>query len=524
MSESASVLRRRGVSREGWGRKGWGREVWAMLTAGAVLLLALVAAAAWIAAVNAQALDAAHRAQVLRDQVAGIVIAIGNAETGQRGYLLTGSDDYLDPYEKAAPELPAQLDQLAAAIPRDGDASQLVARLHRAVLAKLGELGRTVALARGGDRAAALALLTTGEGRALMEEVREVAATLMAEQDAAWARLTRAIQGRERLLVGLEAAGVLLTALLAWFAALVIRRALRALRSAEAETRRAYAALQRTNVGLEAEVARRTADIRAINDEVQRFAYIVSHDLRAPLVNIMGFTGELETTTRTLHLHAAALATADGRLPHDLEEAIEQDLPEAIRFIRSSTDKMDRLIGAILRLSREGRRLLRPERIAMGELVGAALDALAHQVQEAGAEVEVGSLPDLVSDRLAVEQVFTNLLDNALKYRDPGRPLRLTVRGRALSAMAGQPGGEILLYEIEDTGRGIAERDRERVFELFRRAGGQGVPGEGVGLAHVRALVRRLGGRIDLDSAPGRGSVFRIHLAAALSQSVEPVR
>ena len=346
-----------------------------------------------------------------------------------------------------------------------------------------------------------------------MEEIREISAALTAEQDTEWARLTRAIQGRERLLVGLDAAGVLLAALLAWLAALVIRRGLRALRAAEADTQRAYAAVRRTNAGLEAEVARRTADVHAINDEVQRFAYIVSHDLRAPLVNIMGFTGELENTTRTLRRHGAALATADGRLPPDLEEAIEQDLPEAIRFIRSSTDKMDRLIGAILRLSREGRRLLQPERIAMGELVGAALGALAHQVLEAGAEVEVGSLPDLVSDRLAVEQVFTNLLDNALKYRDPARPLRLTVRGR----VAGEAGGEMRLFEIEDTGRGIAERDRERVFELFRRAGGQGVPGEGVGLAHVRALVRRLGGRIELDSAPGRGSVFRIHLPAAPS-------
>ncbi len=516
MSERASVPRRRGVS-----RIAWGREVWATLAAGAVLLLALVAAAAWIAAVNADALGAARRAQLVRDQVARIVIATADAETGQRGYLLTGSDTYLEPYLQAAPKLPAQLDQLVAAVSGEGDTSRLAARLRSTVMAKLDELGRTVAAARGGDRAAALARVTTGEGQALMQDVREISAALTAEQGAEAVRLTKAIQHRERVLVGLDAAGVLLTALLAWSAALAIRRALRALRSAEADARRAYAALQRTNSGLEAEVGRRTAEIRAINDEVQRFAYIVSHDLRAPLVNIMGFTGELETTTRTLHRHTAALATADGKLPSDLEEAIEQDLPEAIRFIRSSTDKMDRLIGAILRLSREGRRLLRPERIAMDELVRAALDALAHQVQEAGAEVEVGSLPDLISDRLAVDQVVTNLLDNALKYRDPARPLRLMVRGQVLSAMAGEPGSEMRLYEIEDTGRGIAERDRERVFELFRRAGGQGVPGEGVGLAHVRALVRRLGGRIELDSAPGRGSVFRIHLPATPSQSLE---
>jgi signal transduction histidine kinase len=488
-------------------RRDIGREAWAALAAGTALLLALVAAAVWLAAVNAEALGAASRTQSLHDRIGGLVLAIEDAETGQRGYLLTGNETYLAPYEQAAPGLPAQLDQLAAALPGDGDTSRLVARLRRAALTKLDELGHTVALTRGGDRAAALAVVGSDQGRVLMEEVREVAAALTTNQDAESARLTRGIQTRERLLIALDAAGVLLAAGLALLVTKAIRRTLRALRLAER-------GMQRTNATLESEVARRTAELQAANEEVQRFAYIVSHDLRAPLVNIMGFTAELEAANRTMRRHAAALATAGGAVPPDLEEAVDQDLPEAIRFIRSSTDKMDRLIGAILRLSREGRRLLRPERIAMGTLVGAALDALAHQVQEAGAEVEIGPLPDLVSDRLAIDQVFTNLLDNALKYRDPARTLRLAVRGRAEGGMR--------VYEVEDTGRGIAERDRERVFELFRRAGGQGVPGEGVGLAHVRALVRRLGGRIELDSAPGRGSLFRVHLPAVPSPDLDP--
>jgi signal transduction histidine kinase len=498
---------------------GIGREAWAALAAGGILLLALVAAAVWLAAVNAEALGAAARTHSLRDQIGGLVRALTDAETGQRGYLLTGSDAYLAPYEQAIPRVPVLLDQLAASLPQDDDTRRLVARLHRAASAKLDELDHTVALARGGDRAAALGVVATGRGKALMEEVREVGAALAAEQDTEWTRLTKAIRTRERRLVALDAAGAVLAAGIAWSAARAIRHTLRALRTAEAGMQRAYAAVQRTNANLESEIARRTGDLRAANEEIQRFAYIVSHDLRAPLVNVMGFTAELEAAARTMRRHAAALTTAGGAVPPELEEAVERDLPEAIRFIRTSTDKMDRLIGAILRLSREGRRLLQPERVAMGALVRAVLDSLAHQVQEAGAQVEVGLLPDLVSDRLAVEQVFTNLLDNALKYRDPGRPLRLAVRGRVE--------GEMRVFEIEDTGRGIAERDRERIFELFRRAGGQtlssgGVPGEGVGLAHARALVRRLGGRIELDSAPGRGSVFRLHFPAAPSPALDP--
>jgi len=110
----------------------------------------------------------------------------------------------------------------------------------------------------------------------------------------------------------------------------------------------------------------------------------------------------------------------------------------------------------------------------------------------------------LVSDRLAVEQVFTNLVDNAVKYLDPARHGRIAVRGHVE--------GETAFFEVEDNGRGIDAKDHERVFELFRRAGSQTQPGEGIGLAHVRALVYRLGGTIDCVSELGQGSTFKLLL------------
>ena len=178
--------------------------------------------------------------------------------------------------------------------------------------------------------------------------------------------------------------------------------------------------------------------------------------------------------------------------------------PTALRFIKASTAKMDRLIGAILALSREGRRTFSPEPLAMRALLGSIADSLAHQVQSAGAAIELGALPDLVADKLAVEQVFANLIENALKYGRPDRPVRIQV--------AGEVGDGVVHYSVADNGRGIAERDRERVFELFRRAGDQTVPGEGIGLAHVRALVRRLGGSISFESVLNEGTTFHVRL------------
>jgi len=116
------------------------------------------------------------------------------------------------------------------------------------------------------------------------------------------------------------------------------------------------------------------------------------------------------------------------------------------------------------------------------------------------AEVTIGPLPDLVVDKAAAEQIFGNLLDNALKYLEPARSGKIEVT-------AEQNAGETI-FTIRDNGRGIATEDTQKVFELFRRVGRQDVPGEGMGLTYVKTLVRRLGGRIWCESEPGVGSAF----------------
>ena len=165
---------------------------------------------------------------------------------------------------------------------------------------------------------------------------------------------------------------------------------------------------------------------------------------------------------------------------------------------------MDRLISAILNLTREGRREFQPEKIDTRELIEAIVSTLAHQAAEAQAEIHVAPLPDLVSDRLALEQIFSNLIDNAIKYLKPGVPGEIRIRGRTKLGYA--------IFEISDNGRGIDPKDHQRIFDLFRRAGTQDKPGQGIGLAHVRALVRRLGGTMSVSSELNTGSTFTITL------------
>ena len=243
-------------------------------------------------------------------------------------------------------------------------------------------------------------------------------------------------------------------------------------------------------------LAAQANELRESNEEIQRYAHIVSHDLRAPLVNIMGFASELQSTRTDIR---------DALAGHPRAEEIDRDVDEALGFIQAAVTKMESLVAAILRLAREGRRPMNPEPLVMPNLVQGLADAIRHQTEAAGSVIEIASdLPSLTADRLAIEQIFGNLLDNAVKYAARGRAGRISVTGTVR--------GDRIAYQVRDNGRGIALADQARAFELFRRVGVQDRAGEGIGLAHVKSVVRALGGRIDLASVLNAGTTFTITL------------
>lgn len=252
---------------------------------------------------------------------------------------------------------------------------------------------------------------------------------------------------------------------------------------------------------------RSSEELQQSNEELKNFAYIVSHDLRAPLVNIKGFSEELghsiQEFTSLLQKYSGQ---ADAEEKQRTEKLVKKDIPEALGFIGSSVTRMDALINSILKLSRLGRNELKPEQLHTEKLVHHLLKTLAHQIDMHKAEVTIGPLPDIIMDKTAAEQIFGNLLDNALKYLEPSRPGEIAVTAEQSAAET--------TFTIRDNGRGIAKEDTQKVFELFRRVGRQDVPGEGMGLTYVKTLVRRLGGRISCESEPGVGSAFSFTIPA----------
>lgn len=340
--------------------------------------------------------------------------------------------------------------------------------------------------------------------------IRAVAAIHAEEQQLLAMRMARLARTQNAFYAILGAAGVLLVAV----GALLVTTLGTYTREINASRR----ALRDANAGLETAVQERTLDLQRANSELQRFAYIVSHDLRSPLVNVLGFTAELEAATETLR--AALVPADDGGPPppsaETVREIIADDLPEAIHFIRSSTQKMDRLINAILRLSREGQRTMNPEWVDLDALVAGIADSIRTQIDAADATVTIGpDMPTIHSDRLAVEQMIGNLVENAIKYGENGRPPQIDVS-------CARHGTRVRI-SVADNGRGIDPRDHDRIFDLFRRSGLQDRPGEGIGLAHVRALAYRLGGTVDVTSTPGAGSTFTITLPIYFSDNQDQV-
>ncbi|HUO02968.1 MAG TPA: CHASE3 domain-containing protein [Rhizomicrobium sp.] len=471
----------------------------ALLGVGALILLIVVGTATWLAVVTARLSSDVLTARAARTAASDELETLLDAETGQRGYVITGDPSYLQPYNRARARAATDFDQLRQSERANRANQPRLDALGRAANDKLRELALTVSLMQAGKRDEAIAEIRTGRGKTYMDQARAQLAAIIDDAEATAGRDLDQLTFDARLLRTVTIVGGLFIVL---FAGAAFRLLLRYIREAVAARKE----VEGFNVTLEDRVARRTAALTRANEEIQRFAYIVSHDLRAPLVNIMGFTSELDVGTRALQAYFAD-ETAENKAP--ALEAANQALPEAVGFIRSSTTKMDGLINAILKLSREGKRELLAEDVDLRRVFEIILASVKHQIDETETKVTLSPhLPMVRSDRLSLEQIFSNLVDNALKYLEPGRPGKLQIEA--------ENKGQNVVIKVTDNGRGIAEQDRERVFELFRRAGRQDRPGEGIGLAHVRAQVRRLGGDITVRSKLGEGSEFRVVLPRSL--------
>lgn len=290
--------------------------------------------------------------------------------------LLTGNPAHLDRYRAgvgASIEGLDELQTLSADNPRQQD--EIVA-LCPGPGSPAGSRRPDRRASSAGDVGGALDPVRSGRGRVLMDAIRASIDRIQAEEQALLTRRSATAGVLGLLLLIASLCGIVLVIAIAALSAVRMQRHTAVLEALQEELRAA-------NGNLEGIIAARVADPNAANEEIQRFAYIVSHDLRAPLANVMGFTSELDVLREQVTTFSGTVA---ARVPERADPAVRialaEDLPEALRFIRTSTAKMDRLIGAILRLSREGRRMLTPEPADIRKVTDGVAASLKHQLAE----------------------------------------------------------------------------------------------------------------------------------------------
>lgn len=283
------------------------------------------------------------------------------------------------------------------------------------------------------------------------------------------------------------------------------------IRNAE-ERKRYEEALKRLNQELEEGVRQRTAELAERNrqlqektDENEMFVYSVSHDLRSPLVNLVGFSDELEIALRKIRD-----LLADPRLPAETRDTaaklIDHDIQESLGYIRTAVERLGRIIDGLLRLSRAGRVEYRWQVVDMERIARQVVDAHRTMIAQRQAVVTIEPLPTAWGDPDAVEQVIANLLANALQALPEGNTGRIVIGYQPANTATRHT------YYIADTGIGIDPTLLPRLFQPFQSRSNKRNHGEGIGLAIVRRVVERLGGTIEVESRLGEGTTFRFTL------------
>lgn len=272
---------------------------------------------------------------------------------------------------------------------------------------------------------------------------------------------------------------------------------------AQQSERAAQFTLQRRNHELE----KVNRDLDHKNEENEMFVYSVSHDLRSPLVNLQGFSKELGLVRDDLRA-LFQLEWTDKTRTRALS-LVDRDIGESIHYIQTAVLRLSAIIDALLRLSRAGRIDYLPGSVDLATVIQRIVTSLRGSAAEKQAEFQIGPLPPAWGDPTALEQIFANLLTNAVNYLDPKRPGRIEI-GLAETPPPGSEG--LPTYYVKDNGLGIAEAYLPKVFAIFQRLHAQAAQGEGVGLTLVRRMVERHGGHIWVESKEGEGSTFFVAL------------
>jgi len=246
-----------------------------------------------------------------------------------------------------------------------------------------------------------------------------------------------------------------------------------------------------------------TAELVIRNNELEQILYVTSHDLRSPLVNIEGYGNELDYSLKEL-MSSIENVHVPSNIKEKITPIVKEDIPESLHYIHMSVSKMNTLIKGILTLSRVGRYDLTIAEIDMNEMMSEIINNHSYILKKLIIKTEVSKLPNCKGDISQINQVFSNLLDNAIKYSDS--------EGSCVINISGHKDKDFSIYCMDDNGLGIAPDHQDKIFEIFYQLEPDRVKGEGMGLTIANKIIEKHNGKIWVESELGNGSKFFVSL------------
>lgn len=232
------------------------------------------------------------------------------------------------------------------------------------------------------------------------------------------------------------------------------------------------------------------------NKDLEEILYIVSHDLRAPIVNIVGFSDLLKDSCT--------------KMSNILKEKIKENkkefnnIEEYINFIKSSSSHLSRLIDGLLNFMKTGKVSLNKEILDMNQIIKEIIKGATYKIKEKNIEVTIKKLPNCYGDRYYITQLFQNVLNNAIKFGRDGIQSKIEISGKLQNNYS--------IYTIKDNGIGIDNESQKKIFDLFYKGTNKNDDGLGVGLTIVNRIVKRHNGKIEINSKLNKGTEVIIYL------------
>lgn len=237
------------------------------------------------------------------------------------------------------------------------------------------------------------------------------------------------------------------------------------------------------------------------NSELEQILYAASHDLRTPLIGVQGFSQELQYLCDMLK---EEIVNSGGVIEEGakLQDILDKDIPNSVNYIINGSNKMDTMIQGLLRISRVGLEELKISEIDMNEFIRQIVDGLSFQAQSANAMIITKELENCFGDKEKLEQVFTNLIVNAIKYRKDDGSCEISI--------SCEKDKDSIKYIIADNGKGMSGENMNKIFNTFFRINSDQGNGEGLGLTIANRIVEKHEGRLEVESEEGVGSKFII--------------